>query len=181
MVLDPIPQSLPAHFFGSRPQPPTSLTSTETWLTHLRHDSFTHDSFTNDSFTHDSFTYDSFTHDLFTHDSFTHDSSTHVTHSHATISCETRLIHTWHYSLLRLLARYFRHYNKPCECSHDLHRDMILWLETWLNQLWHDSLVGFLARYFQHHDKNDEHYDRTRHQHCIYMYVHDIHIHIWHT
>ena len=24
MVLDPIPQSLPAHFFGSRPQPPTS-------------------------------------------------------------------------------------------------------------------------------------------------------------
>jgi len=32
MVLDPIPQSLPVHFFGSRPQPPTSrwrgLTST---------------------------------------------------------------------------------------------------------------------------------------------------------
>ena len=25
MVLDPIPQSLPVHFFGSRPQPPTSL------------------------------------------------------------------------------------------------------------------------------------------------------------
>ena len=24
MVLDPIPQSLPVHFFGSRPQPPTS-------------------------------------------------------------------------------------------------------------------------------------------------------------
>ena len=27
MVLDPIPQSLPVHFFGSRPQPPTSLES----------------------------------------------------------------------------------------------------------------------------------------------------------
>ena len=27
MVLDPIPQSLPVHFFGSRPQPPTSPTS----------------------------------------------------------------------------------------------------------------------------------------------------------
>ena len=27
MVLDPIPQSLPVHFFGSRPQPPTSRTS----------------------------------------------------------------------------------------------------------------------------------------------------------
>jgi len=27
MVLDPIPQSLPVHFFGSRPQPPTSLRS----------------------------------------------------------------------------------------------------------------------------------------------------------
>ena len=26
MVLDPIPQSLPVHFFGSRPQPPTSQT-----------------------------------------------------------------------------------------------------------------------------------------------------------
>ena len=26
MVLDPIPQSLPVHFFGSRPQPPTSRT-----------------------------------------------------------------------------------------------------------------------------------------------------------
>ena len=25
MVLDPIPQPLPVHFFGSRPQPPTSL------------------------------------------------------------------------------------------------------------------------------------------------------------
>ena len=24
MVLDPIPQTLPVHFFGSRPQPPTS-------------------------------------------------------------------------------------------------------------------------------------------------------------
>ena len=24
MVLDPIPQPLPVHFFGSRPQPPTS-------------------------------------------------------------------------------------------------------------------------------------------------------------
>ena len=28
MVLDPIPQSLPVHFFGSRPQPPTSLDDT---------------------------------------------------------------------------------------------------------------------------------------------------------
>jgi len=27
MVLDPIPQSLPVHFFGSRPQPPTSQSS----------------------------------------------------------------------------------------------------------------------------------------------------------
>ena len=27
MVLEPIPQSLPVHFFGSRPQPPTSLYS----------------------------------------------------------------------------------------------------------------------------------------------------------
>ena len=28
MVLDPIPQSLPVHFYGSRPQPPTSHTKT---------------------------------------------------------------------------------------------------------------------------------------------------------
>jgi len=28
MLLDPIPQSLPVHFFGSRPQPPTSRTNT---------------------------------------------------------------------------------------------------------------------------------------------------------
>ena len=28
MVLDPIPQSLPVHFFGSRPQPPTSRLNT---------------------------------------------------------------------------------------------------------------------------------------------------------
>jgi len=36
MVLDPIPQSLPVHFFGSRPQPPTSHGSTplmeELWI-----------------------------------------------------------------------------------------------------------------------------------------------------
>ena len=34
MVLDPIPQSLPVHFFGSRPQPPTSprtLPTRGTW------------------------------------------------------------------------------------------------------------------------------------------------------
>jgi len=29
MVLDPIPQSLPVHFFGSRPQPPTSHWATK--------------------------------------------------------------------------------------------------------------------------------------------------------
>ena len=29
MVLDPIPQSLPVHFFGSRPQPPTSHCTTQ--------------------------------------------------------------------------------------------------------------------------------------------------------
>jgi len=29
MVLDPIPQSLPVHFFGSRPQPPTSHKETD--------------------------------------------------------------------------------------------------------------------------------------------------------
>ena len=33
MVLDPIPQSLPVHFFGSRPQPPTSPPFT-TWGIH---------------------------------------------------------------------------------------------------------------------------------------------------
>ena len=32
MVLDPIPQSLPVHFFGSRPQPPTSP-----YLSHSEH------------------------------------------------------------------------------------------------------------------------------------------------
>jgi len=31
MVLDPIPQSLPVHFFGSRPQPPTSPHSHTSW------------------------------------------------------------------------------------------------------------------------------------------------------
>ena len=31
MVLDPIPQSLPVHFFGSRPQPPTSPPDLVTW------------------------------------------------------------------------------------------------------------------------------------------------------
>ena len=34
MVLDPIPQSLPVHFFGSRPQPPTSLTYHELYHSH---------------------------------------------------------------------------------------------------------------------------------------------------
>ena len=29
MVLDPIPQPLPVHFFGSRPQPPTSQVDTQ--------------------------------------------------------------------------------------------------------------------------------------------------------
>jgi len=33
MVLDPIPQSLPVHFFGSRPQPPTS----PLWISDLKH------------------------------------------------------------------------------------------------------------------------------------------------
>jgi len=33
MVLDPIPQSLPVHFFGSRPQPPTSRSSRVLLLT----------------------------------------------------------------------------------------------------------------------------------------------------
>ena len=32
MVLDPILQSLPVHFFGSRPQPPTSP-----WMVHVTH------------------------------------------------------------------------------------------------------------------------------------------------
>ena len=32
MVLDPIPQSLPVHFFGSRPQPPTSPLDCYEWL-----------------------------------------------------------------------------------------------------------------------------------------------------
>jgi len=37
MVLDPIPQSLPLHFFGSRPQPPTSpLSSTSVHTYHRR-------------------------------------------------------------------------------------------------------------------------------------------------
>ena len=31
MVLDPIPQSLPVHFFGSRPQPPTSHEKLNFW------------------------------------------------------------------------------------------------------------------------------------------------------
>jgi len=36
MVLDPIPQSLPVHFFGSRPQPHTSLVYGGGWCkTHL--------------------------------------------------------------------------------------------------------------------------------------------------
>ena len=43
MVLDPIPQSLRVHFFGSRPQPPTSppycfwISSTTTSQTHRNH------------------------------------------------------------------------------------------------------------------------------------------------
>jgi len=32
MVLDPIPQSLPLHFFGSRPQPPTSPCNTPVFM-----------------------------------------------------------------------------------------------------------------------------------------------------
>ena len=32
MVLDPIPQSLPVHFFGFRPQPPTSRHIQDPWL-----------------------------------------------------------------------------------------------------------------------------------------------------
>jgi len=32
MVLDPIPQSLPVHFFGSRPQPPTSPLYIPEWI-----------------------------------------------------------------------------------------------------------------------------------------------------
>jgi len=32
MVLDPIPQSLPVHFFGSRPQPPTSHKPCHTFM-----------------------------------------------------------------------------------------------------------------------------------------------------
>ena len=32
MVLDPIPQSLPVHFFGSRPQPPTSRSTFDVGL-----------------------------------------------------------------------------------------------------------------------------------------------------
>ena len=32
MVLNPIPQSLPVHFFGSRPQPPTSREKTRDGL-----------------------------------------------------------------------------------------------------------------------------------------------------
>ena len=37
MVLDPIPQSLPVHFFRSRPQPPTSLAHREheTWIFYI--------------------------------------------------------------------------------------------------------------------------------------------------
>ena len=41
MVLDPIPQSLPVHFFGSRPQPPTSLSLTEKTHVLCRKDSCT--------------------------------------------------------------------------------------------------------------------------------------------
>jgi len=39
MVLDPIPQSLPVHFVGSRPQPPTSPTrpQSQTMVTPLSH------------------------------------------------------------------------------------------------------------------------------------------------
>ena len=42
MVLDPIPQSLPVHFFGSRPQPPTSPRYSASilriqWLPHQSH------------------------------------------------------------------------------------------------------------------------------------------------
>jgi len=36
MVLDPIPQSLPVHFFGSRPQPPTSPSNEQYILSYLR-------------------------------------------------------------------------------------------------------------------------------------------------
>jgi len=39
MVLDPIPQSLPVHFFGSRPQPPTSPHITH--IIRLIYDSYT--------------------------------------------------------------------------------------------------------------------------------------------
>ena len=36
MILDPIPQSFPVHFFGSRPQPPTSLSDIFTDLVQQR-------------------------------------------------------------------------------------------------------------------------------------------------
>jgi len=35
MVLDPVPQSLPVHFFGSRPQPPTSPSNNNSTRTHV--------------------------------------------------------------------------------------------------------------------------------------------------
>jgi len=37
MALDPIPQSLPVHFFGSRPQPPTSPYPLSTKTSHSNH------------------------------------------------------------------------------------------------------------------------------------------------
>ena len=50
MVLDPIPQSLPVHFFGSRPQPPTSRGSSrlhDSYCAMSDHDSYMcHDSYT---------------------------------------------------------------------------------------------------------------------------------------
>jgi len=36
MVLDPIPQSLPVHFFGSRPQPPTSQHDDDYRVTNMK-------------------------------------------------------------------------------------------------------------------------------------------------
>jgi len=189
MVLDPIPQSLPVHSFGSRPQPPTSLNDVidslarynacgfETWRIHMWHGASTRDT----THVHVRWFIDMW------HASFIlrfisiwHDSSRriHVWHDtftrHMSHSRATWLIYMWHDSFT-LCFIYVWHDSFACDMTHShLFTCATRYMRTW--DVTHSHVTWLIhtcpklfTLCFSHvrHDAFMWHHSHVRHDACI--------------
>jgi len=107
MVLDPIPQSLPVHFFGSRPQPPTSPSDSACRRRHVvalrpHTPSWPHIHTTSQPHTHDNGPNISCCmHQLTRHNTLRHTATHCITLQHTASHCITLQHTTTHYNTMQ--------------------------------------------------------------------------------